>query len=108
MKIDFDKIKVKPVFDYFDRADISSVLSRCHPLGDKKCIGKRISYAASYRGEWVAVLMFDKAIDRNKHREAEIGWMKGQVSERIKHVANNSRFAYINPQPTMGDEYVLK
>jgi len=95
MKIDLDKIKVKPVFDYFDRADISSVLSRCHPLGDKKCIGKRISYAASYRGEWVAVLMFDKAIDRNKHREAEIGWMKGQVSERIKHVANNSRFALL-------------
>ena len=91
--IDINKIKVKPVYDYYDRADVSTVLSRCHPLGEKKAIGKRISYAASYQGEWVAVAMFDKAVDRNKHRESQIGWSKSQKSERIKHIANNSRFA---------------
>lgn len=93
--IDLNKIKVKPVYDYYDRADVSTVLSRCHPLGDKKAIGKRISYAASYRGEWIAVAMFDKAVDRNKYREASIGWNKFQLKERVKHVANNSRFAII-------------
>jgi len=95
MELDLDKIRVKPVYDYFERADVSSVLSRCHPLGDKKAIGNRISYAASYKGEWVAVLMFDKAIDSNKHREREIGWNKEQSRTRIKHVANNSRFAVL-------------
>jgi hypothetical protein len=93
--IDLNKIKVKPVYDYYDRADVSTVLSRCHPLGDKKAIGNRISYAASYRGEWIAVAMFDKAVDRNKYREASIGWNKFQLKERVKHVANNSRFAII-------------
>jgi hypothetical protein len=93
--MDINKIKVEPVYDYFDRADVSSVLSRCHPLGEKKAIGNRISYVASYRGEWVAVLMFDKAVDRNKHRKAEIGWNAGQEAERRKHIANNSRFAIL-------------
>ena len=96
MKLDLNKIRVEPVYDYFDRADVDTVLSRCHPLGKKKAIGNRISYAASYRGEWVAVLVFDKAVDRNKHRETEIGWSKDQVVERRKHIANNSRFAVIN------------
>ena len=44
---------------------------------------------------WVSVFTFDKAIDRNKHREREIGWNKEQVKERIKHVANNSRFCVL-------------
>lgn len=95
MQIDLNKIRVKPVYDYYERADVSSVLSRCHPLGDKKAIGKRISYVASYQGAWVAVAMFDKAVDRNKHRESAIGWSRIQQKERIKHVANNSRFAVI-------------
>lgn len=93
--IDINKIKVRPAYDYYDRADVSTVLSRCHPLGEKKAIGKRISYVASYQGEWVAVAMFDKAVDRNKHREKQIGWSKSQQKERIKHIANNSRFAVI-------------
>jgi hypothetical protein len=91
-EIDLSQIKVKPVYDYFDRADISSVLSRFHPLGDKKEIGNRISYTASYRGEWVAVLVFDKAVDRNARREHRIGWTSSQVVHMRKHIANNSRF----------------
>ena len=95
MKVDLNQIRVKPIFDYFGRADISTVLSRCHPLGDKKAIGRRISYAASYKGVWVAVAMFDKAVDRNKYREQAIGWNQTQLKERLKHVANNSRFVVL-------------
>ena len=32
-EIDFSKIRVKPVTDYFERADVETLLSRCHPLG---------------------------------------------------------------------------
>ena len=95
MPIDINKLKVEPVYEYFDRADVESVLSRCHPLGAKKGIGRRISYAASYRGEWVAVLLFDKAVDRNKSRKAKIGWSTSQEKERRQHVANNSRFVIL-------------
>lgn len=95
MVIDIKEIKVEPVYDYFERADVSTVLSRFHPLGEKKAIGQRISYAASYRGVWVAVLMFDRAVDRNKHREVRIGWSSKQVEARRKHIANNSRFVVL-------------
>jgi len=95
MGIDINKIKIEPVYDYFERADVESVLSRCHPLGAKKGIGCRISYAASYRGEWVAVLLFDQSVDRNKHRKARIGWSPLQEKERRKHIANNSRFCIL-------------
>jgi len=95
MAMDINNIKVEPVFDYFERADVSTILSRCHPLGDKKAFGQRMSYAASYRGEWLAVLMFDKPVDFNKHREAKIGWSTKQVRGRRKHIANNSRFVVL-------------
>ena len=94
-EIDFSKIRVKPVTDYFERADVETLLSRCHPLGTKKAIGWRMCYAASYRGEWIAVLLFDRAVKRNKHREERIGWSKEQAEARVRHIANNSRFLIV-------------
>ena len=94
-EIDFDKIRVKPVTDFFERADVETLLSRCHPLGMKKAIGWRMSYVAIYRGEWIAVLLFDRAVKRNKHREARIGWSKEQAEARVRHIANNSRFLIV-------------
>lgn len=93
--IDFSKIKILPVLDYFDRADVETLLSRYHPLGDKKAMGRRLSYAASYKGEWIAVLMFDAAVKRNKHREERIGWKSGQIDNRLVHIANNSRYLIV-------------
>jgi hypothetical protein len=94
-KIDINNIKVEPALDYFDRADVDTILSRCHPLGTRKAIGKRISYVASYRGEWLAVLMFDAPSDTNKLRSSAIGWSKEQAKNRLKHIAGNSRFAIV-------------
>jgi hypothetical protein len=93
--IDLDKIKVTPVLDYFELADVETILSRLHPLGHKKAIGRRMSFAASYKGEWIAVLLFDAAIKRNKHREARIGWSNEQVDARVQHIANNSRYLIV-------------
>lgn len=91
-KLDFDKIKVKVVTDYFDRAEVETLLSRHHPLGAKRAIGRRLCYVASYRGTWLGVLLFDAAVDRNKHREPRIGWDDDQRRVRLGHVANNSRY----------------
>ena len=93
--LDLNKLKIQQVTDYFDRADVETVLTRHHPLGHRKAIGKQISYAVHYRGEWVAVLIFSKAIEDNLKRDAEIGWSKEQRKERIKHIANNSRYLII-------------
>ena len=83
MLIDINKLQVEPVYDYFDRQDVETVLSR------------GLSYVASYREEWVAVLLFDKAVDRNKLRKSEICWSSEQEKQRRSHIANNSRFAIL-------------
>ena len=49
-------------------------------------------YAAGYRGEYIAVLLFDISVKRNKHREARIGWSAAQAASRNQHIANNSRY----------------
>jgi len=95
MRIDLNQIEVYPVFDYFERADIESVLSRCHPLGTKKAIGRRLAYAAHIDDEWVAVLLFDTAVDRNKYRAAEIGWTPNIEVKNREYIACNSRFAIL-------------
>jgi hypothetical protein len=94
-ELDFDKLKIKQITDYFDRADIESLLSRYHPLGHRKAMGKRISYVVSHRGEWIGVLVFDKAVESNKRRETRIGWGKEQKKERLKHIVINSRFLIV-------------
>ena len=90
--IDFDELKIKPVTDYYELAEVEGILSRFHPLGANKAIGCRMSYAVSHKGTWVAVLVFDAAIRRNKHREQKIGWSNSQRDSRVEYVANNSRF----------------
>lgn len=91
-EIRVDKIIVEPVYDYNDRDDVETLLSRHHPLGSKKAIGRRMSYVASYQGYWLSVLMFDAPVARNHMRESRIGWNGSQVKERKQHIANNSRF----------------
>lgn len=92
VEIDLSKVRVSLVTDYFDRGDVEALLERYHPLGAKKAMGARLCYSASYKGQWIAVLLFDRAVSRNKHREHRIGWTDGQRGERLEHLANNSRF----------------
>ena len=43
-EIDLDKIRVKPVTDYYEQADVETLLSRYHPLGAKRAIVFRLSW----------------------------------------------------------------
>src|SRR4051812_49284152 len=91
--IELDKLKAKLVTDYYDREEVDTLLSRHHPLGSRKMMGgRRLCYSVSYRGTWVAVLLFDTPVRRNKHREARIGWSDAQRENRLQHIASNSRY----------------
>jgi hypothetical protein len=96
-EIDFDNFKVKLITDYFELADAEAMLSRYHPLGVRKAIGSRLWYSVSCRGEWMAILLFDGAVKRNRRREMHIGWSEAQRSGRLVHIANNSRYL-LSPQ----------
>ncbi|NLV95348.1 MAG: ISAs1 family transposase [Candidatus Riflebacteria bacterium] len=92
VKVKLEKLRAMEVKDYMDEAEVETLMSRFHPLGEKKLIGNRISYMILYRGDVAAVLQFDKAVDRNKLREERIGWDKSLVKDRTKYIANNCRF----------------
>lgn len=91
-ELELKDLKVSVLLDPNDVDLARTALSRAHVLGTKKTIGHYLYYAVSYRGEWVAVLLFDQAIDFQKYRDREIGWSTEQIRERRCHVANNSRF----------------
>lgn len=90
--IDLDKLKVTLATTAWDVDDIKELLSNYHPLGCNKAKGRRMYYMVTYKGYWVAVLVFDAAVRANKMREGEIGWNVVQRDSRLPHVANNSRF----------------
>jgi len=87
-----DKLRIKIADSYFAEADVETLISRHHPLGEKKLKGRRINYTVLYRGNIVAVLQFDESVRRNRLRESRIGWDCSLVKSRLKHVANNCRF----------------
>jgi hypothetical protein len=93
--INLDKLKVEIIEKGDDVDDLQYILEESHPLGRKKTIGKRMLYAVSYYGTWVAVLIYDTCVDRNKLREEKIGWNSDIRIERRKYIANNSRFAIV-------------
>lgn len=90
--MDFGQLRVKVLTEYLDLADAESLLSRFHPLGARKAMGNRLTYSVSYKGEWVALLLFDAPVKRNRLRESFIGWSDQQRESRLCHIANNSRF----------------
>lgn len=90
--MDLAKVKVGLVTDYFERGEVEALLARHHPLGSKKAKGARLCYRASYKGEWLGVLLFDAAVLRNRLREQRIGWTGEQRARGLRHIANNSRY----------------
>jgi hypothetical protein len=90
--IDLNEIKVRPITSPQDIDDAVTILSSHHPLGCRKAQGRRMYYVATCKRDWVAVLLFDSAVERNHMRESTIGWSREQCKERRQHVANNSRF----------------
>lgn len=55
-------------------------------------MGERLYYAASWRGRWLAVLVFCAAARHLRHREKWIGWTEAQRRNRLSRVTNNARF----------------
>jgi hypothetical protein len=63
-----------------------------HYLGTLPKIGETLWYVASYRGEWVALLSFSAAAWKCAVRDRWIGWSFRHQYDRLKLIANNSRF----------------
>ena len=63
-----------------------------HYLGSLPKIGETLWYVATYRGEWVALLSFSAAALKCGVRDRWIGWPFRHQFDRLRLIANNSRF----------------
>jgi hypothetical protein len=63
-----------------------------HYLGSLPKIGETFWYVATYRSEWAALLSFSAAAWKCAVRDRWIGWDYRHQYDRLKLVANNSRF----------------
>jgi len=61
-------------------------------LGALPKISETLWYVASWRDEWVALLSFSAAALKCVVRERWIGWSYRHQSDRLRLIANNSRF----------------
>jgi hypothetical protein len=63
-----------------------------HYLGFLPKIGETLWYVATYHSEWVALLSFSAAALKCAARDRWIGWDFRHQYDRLKLIANNSRF----------------
>ena len=72
-------------------ARCDALLVEQHYLRSARFVGEHLRYAATYQGEWLAVLAFCAGSYHLRHRDAFIGWTPAQRRLRLPLVVNNCR-----------------
>lgn len=75
-----------------EEARHQALMQAHHYLGAVPKIGETLWYVATYRGAWVALLNVSAAAWKCGVRDRWIGWDVRRQYERLKLIANNSRF----------------
>jgi predicted transposase YbfD/YdcC len=75
-----------------DYPRFQSLLRRHHYLQGIKPVGERLYYVATWKGQWLALLVFCAAAKHLRHREKWVGWTEAQRRKRLGLVTNNARF----------------
>jgi hypothetical protein len=78
-----------------DEAQFQQLMQAHHYLGALRKIGETLWYVASYRGQWVALLIFSAAALKLAARDRFIGWSYRQQYARLRLLANNTRFCVL-------------
>ena len=76
-----------------------------HYLHNATLVGEQLRYAASYRGQWLALIGWSAAAWHLAAREAWIHWREEQRRARLHFMAQNSRFAILGDRqqwPNLG------
>jgi len=70
----------------------NQLMSKHHYLGFNSLVGNSLKYVAILDGRWVALLGWSAAALNNQCRDQWIGWTREQQYQRLKYIANNTRF----------------
>lgn len=75
-----------------EEARYRAQMAQHHYLGDLPKIGETLWYVATWRGQWLAQLSVSAAALKCGVRDRWIGWDFRSQYDRLKLIANNSRF----------------
>lgn len=75
-----------------ERERFDEALRTKHYLKSATAVGRVLRYVAEYRGQWVALLVFNSPAWHLKLRDQWLHWSARQVKERRHLIAQNSRF----------------
>ncbi len=75
-----------------ERARCDALIVEHHYLHNATLVGEHLRYAATYKGEWLALVTFSAAAYHLRYRDQFIGWSPEQRRRRLPLVVNNSRF----------------
>jgi hypothetical protein len=86
-----DHLQVRLLSSSKDRVRCDQLLVEHHYLHDATLVGEHLCYAATYKGQWLALATWSGAAFHIKARDAFIGWNFEQCRRRRPLLANNSR-----------------
>jgi len=89
-----EEVQVYPI-RRSEEARYQELMQTYHYLGSLPKIGETLWYVATYRGEWVALLSLSAAAWKCGVRDRWIGWPFRHQYDRLRLVANNSRFVIL-------------
>jgi uncharacterized protein DUF4338/DDE family transposase len=92
--LDLGAVRVRPV-ERCEEGLYQELMQAHHYLGALPKISETLWYVASYHGAWVALLSFSAAAWKCAVRDRWIGWDFRHRYDRLKLVANNSRFVIL-------------
>jgi hypothetical protein len=101
--MDVTQVRVRPV-QRVEEVRYQDLMAQAHYLGVLPKIGETLWYIGCYGQEWVALLSFSAAAWKCTVRDRWIGWDFRLQYDRLKLIANNSRFLIL-PQwhrPNLG------
>jgi hypothetical protein len=103
--LDLGAVRVRPV-ERCEEGLYQELMQAHHYLGALPKIGETLWYVASYHGAWVALLSFSAAAWKCAVRDRWIGWDFRHRYDRLKLVANNSRFVILPDwhRPNLGSK----
>ena len=89
--MDHSSLTVTPIEGERER-EFQQLMQEHHYLGALRKIGNTIRYVAAVDGHWLGLLSFSAAALKCAARDEWIGWSRAHRTDRLKLVANNSRF----------------
>jgi hypothetical protein len=87
-----DQLEIHLLLDRDQQDRWNQLVLEQHYLHTATLVGEQLRYAASYQGQWLALLGWNAAAWHLEAREAWLNWSEGQRRRRLHFLAQNSRF----------------